>query len=167
LNNALAILDALELQHELLPDATGAPASALRLAVHAPFVPIVHVFELDNLWPELQKSVLERVDRPSHTEASRMAHEGALAVAHSNGFFADATQQQFVSDASGLIAREHILHEFKNKNMLAHRIVFNCSIAKSLTARKYSREDEVYALVEEAKLLLPNLADLLGVTKAH
>lgn len=161
LNRATATLNALALKYELLPEAVSSTGTLFRMAVEVPYAPVVHYYPLAPLLNDLYGQAYDRTERPSHREARGRAYGDALKEAYPSSFFDSSQDGEATRALTDLVAREHILRDFAARKVLVQKITFNKSIADILAA---DREPflELYAFVEEARLLIPDLAGLLG-----
>lgn len=162
LNRACACLNALNLTYELLPEATGGQETLFRLVVEAPFVPVVHLFEFDTLRSEILAEAQELVSRPSHAKVRGWVSGEELSVAYPPTFFVQNAEQALALATAELVVRSRIIKHFSNH--LIRKITFNKPLAESLGVARLFPGQEAYAFVEEARLLLPNLAEIIGAS---
>ena len=162
LNRANATLDALALKHELLPEAGSSIGHLVRIAVEVPYTPVVHHYPLASLLNELYGQAFDRTHRPSHSDARGWAHGDTLKELYPRSFFDSEQDAEAARALTEVVAREHILRDFAAQKRLVQKITFNKSIADILAAGRIMPFLELYALVEEARLLIPDLPGLLG-----
>jgi hypothetical protein len=160
LNRACACLNALNLTYELLPDATGSREALFKLVVEVPFIPVVHLFEFDTMRSEILTQARELVSCPSHVQVRGWVSGEELPLAYPPAFFAQTAEQALVLASAELLVRSRIIKHFPNQ--LIRKITFNKPLAESLGVARLFPGQEAYAFVEEARLLLPDLAELLG-----
>ena len=162
LNRATATLDALALQYELLPEAASSSGSLFRIAVEVPYTPVVHHYPLAQQLKELYGQAYDRTLRTSHRDARGWAYGETLKTAYPSSFFDSDQDGKSARALTEVVAREHILRDFVARKILVQKITFNKSIADILAADRIDPFLELYAFVEEARLLIPDLAGLLG-----
>lgn len=162
LNRATATLDALALKYELLPEAVDRVGTLFRMAVEVPYTPVVHHYPLAPLLNELYGQAYDRTQRPTHRDARGWAHGDALKELYPRDFFDTDRDGETAQALTELVAREHILRDFAARKLLVQKITFNKSIAEILATGRIMPFLELYAFVEEARLLIPDLAGLLG-----
>ena len=162
LNRATTTLDALALKYELLPEAVSSIGTLFRMAVEVPYIPVVHYYPLAPLLKELRGQAYDRTLRISHQEARGWAYGDTLQELYPSAFFNSNQDGESARALTEFVAREHILRDFAGRKVLVQKITFNKSIADILAAERIEPFLELYAFVEEARLLIPDLAGLLG-----
>lgn len=102
------------------------------------------------------------MQRPSHATVRGWVSGEDLPAIYPPAFFAQAAERELALAAAELVVREHIIQEFAAQNILVHKIAFPKPIAEVLGGARLFPSQDAYALVEEARLLFPNLGKLLG-----
>lgn len=162
LNKAVAVLKALGITYEPPRELSQAGADALlQLEVTMPVIPVVHYFALQDLRQELANKRAERLNRPSHREA-REGSYGAIATEYPDEFFSSAAELKLAAAITDLVVREHIVRHFAAQGVVIHKIALSKPANEVLTAPRFFQQDHWYALVEEARPVVADLATLLG-----
>ena len=162
LNKALTTLAVLGLAHAE-PQAVSNPAQAVfALVVQVPTIPVVHYFDLLALRPELLAERNKRTERPSHREVSGWNY-GALEKLYPDAFLSSAAQAEFAASITDLVVHERIIQHFAKEGIVVQKITLSRPATEALGAgRFFPQQEGWYAFAEEARLLVPELATLLG-----
>lgn len=162
LGKALSVLKALGLKHESPRELSQLGVDTLlRVEVTMPVIPVVHYFALHDLRQELITKRAERLSRPSHREA-REGSYGAIAAEYPDDFFSTAAELKLAAAITDLVVREHIIRHFAAQEIVVHKIALSKPANEVLTAPRFFQQDHWYALVEEARPVVADLATLLG-----
>jgi hypothetical protein len=161
LNKALTTLTALGIKYEEphVPNSQTGPLLALE--AHVPFFLVVHYLDLAEKRGELVTIRRERTERLSHREASS-GNYGEIATTYEAGFFSAATQAQLVYAVTDLIVHEFVIRHFAAQGVSIQKVTLSKSANEALSAPRSSHYDEWYAFAEEARPVVPGLAELLG-----
>jgi hypothetical protein len=161
LNAAITILQALGLTYQAPTGYANDGAALVAVTVAVPAIPVVHYYSLQEERQDLLHKLQQRTNRPSHAEAQGWAY-GDLAAIYPSTFFNDTARQEINHELADLLTREHVLQHFAAQHITPSRITFSTPPAEALLARRFFRDNDWYALVEEARLVMPELATLLG-----
>ena len=162
LHRATAAVEALGLTYELLPEASDSRGTTTRLAVGVPTILVVHYYDFSAKRSELWSQAHKLVPRPTHAIVRGWVSGEDLPAIYPPVFFAQSTERDLALAAAELVVREHIIQEFAGQGIKVRKISFNKPIAEILGDARLFSGQEAYALVEEARLLLPKLAEILG-----
>ena len=162
LDKAFAVLKALGLKYESPRELSQSGADTLlQLEVTMPTIPVVHHFALQDLRQELTTKRTERLNRPSHREAREWSY-GAITADYPDDFFSSAAELKLAAAITDLVVREHIIRHYAAQGISIHKITLSKPANEVLTAHRFFQQDPWYALVEEARPVVADLATLLG-----
>nr|GEW82229.1 hypothetical protein [Tanacetum cinerariifolium] len=103
LRRATAVLNALSITYELLPEATGHHSTTTHLSVEAPAIPVVHHYDFSAKRAELWNQAHKLVQRPSHATVRGWVSGEDLPAIYPPAFFAQAAERELALAAAELL----------------------------------------------------------------